>query len=674
MTMTLRFTPRRSRLALALALAAAVPAYAQSGPTSATDPRHDDAEELDRIVITANPLRSTAEQLSQPVEVLAGERLDEARAATLGETLTRLPGVQSSNFGSGVGRPIIRGLEGARVSVLSGGLSTQDVSTISQDHAVTIEPFLADQIEVLKGPATLLYGNGAIGGVVNVVDGRIAEAPLGQTIQGRAEARTETATDGFTGMARVDAAGAGGALVLHADGLYRNHRDYETPNGVQRNSFIDTRSGALGASLVGDAGFVGISFSRHENAYGNPGEPGDPEAGEPGVFLDVEQNRVEAKAGMDREFGWFNGLRASVASTDYQHTEFQGEEIGTRFASEADEGRIELTHGARGGWIGAIGVQAFDRTFEAIGEEAFVPRTQTSSVGVFVTEQRTWDAFQLDLGARIDQIKSDPDGLDGREFTPVSLSLGALYNFSDAWRLSFNLDRAERAPAEEELFADGPHVATASFEIGDSTLTEERADQFEIGLHYHGERIDAKVSAYATRFDGFVYLAETGLSAPAEPGEEPLPIRQWTQADADFRGIEGEIIATAFEADAGKFDVRVFGDHVRAELNEGGNLPRIAPSRVGGELRWTADAWRASIGATRYFEQDDVADGETPTDGYTLVDAHFAYHVDSESLGWELFLDGTNLTNETARVHTSFLKDTVVLPGRGVAAGIRVFF
>ena len=672
MPTSIRPTHARARTVLACALAIALPTFAQTAPT---DPRHDDAEELDRVVITASPLRTTAEQISQPVEVLAGERLDEARGATLGDTLTKLPGVQTSNFGSGVGRPIIRGLEGARVSVLSGGLSTQDVSTVSQDHAVAIEPFLVDQIEVLKGPATLLYGSGAIGGVVNVVDGRIAETPMTDTVRGRAEVRSSTVNDGFTGMARVDASGADGALVLHADGLYRNHRDYETPDGgTQANSFIDTKSGALGASLVGDAGFVGVSFARYEDTYGNPGEPGDRAAGEPGVFLDIDQDRFEAKAGITRSFGVFSGLRASVAHTDYAHVEFEGAEVGTRFVNDGSEGRVELTHTALGGWIGAIGLQASDRTFEAIGEEAFVPRTQTDAIGLFVTEQRTWDAFQLDVGARVDRIDTNPDGQDGRTFTPISLSLGALYNFNDAWRLSVNLDRAERAPAEEELFANGPHVATASFEIGNADLDEERADQFEVGLHYHGARIDAKVSAYATRFDGFVYLAETGTFAPAEPGEDALPIRQWTQSDATFRGFEGEVVATLFDAAPGKLDLRVFGDRVDAELDAGGNLPRIAPARVGGELRWNADAWRASIGATRYFEQDDVADGETPTAGHTLVDAHFAYHVDRGRLGWEVFLDGTNLTDDTARVHTSFLKDTVVLPGRGVSTGIRLFF
>lgn len=667
------------RLALlALALAAALPAFADEATTSAaagepvTDRHHKNADELDHVVVTASPNRSTAEELVKPVDVLGGERLDEARGSTLGETVTKLPGVQSSNFGPGVGRPIIRGLEGGRVGVLSGGLSTQDVSTVSQDHAVAIEPFLADQIEVLKGPATLLYGSGAIGGVVNVVDGRIAEKPLEETVSGRAEVRHDSVNDGFTGMARVDASGADGKLVIHADGVYRNQKDYELPGGGRQvNSFIDTKSGALGISRVGDDGFIGISAARFEDGYGNPAEPGDPATGAAGVSLQMRQNRVEAKAGLDRDFGIFNGLRASFGHTGYEHVEYEGSEVGTRFLNEASEGRVELTHRLLAGWKGAVGMQGLGRTFEAIGAEAFVPRTRTQGWGVFVTEQRKWDALQVDVGARVDHVDAAPANAASRRFRPVSLSAGAAWNFNRTWRLSANVDRAERAPGEEELFADGPHVATLSYEIGNPALHKERANQAELGLHFHGSRLEAKASVYQTRFDGFVYLADTGLTTP---DADALPIRQWSQADARFRGVEGEVIAHLFDGDAGRVDARLFGDRVRATLASGGNLPRIAPARLGGELRWRGQAMRASIGATHSYRQDDVAIGETATAGYTLVDAHVAYHFDAGNTGVEFFLDGRNLTNETARVHTSFLKDRVVLPGRGLTAGVRIFF
>jgi iron complex outermembrane recepter protein len=659
---------RPSSLAFALATVISWPAAAAD---AADDPRHKTPVDIDKVVVTANTLRTTAEDMVEPVEVLAGEKLDEAKGATLGETVGKLPGVQSSNFGQGVGRPIIRGLDNARVATLTGGLSSADVSTVSQDHNVTIEPFLADQIEVLKGPATLLYGSGAIGGVVNTVDGRIAEKPMTETVSGRAEARYDDNSNGWTGMGRVDAMGANGALVLHADGVYRDLEDYDTPLGRQANSFIRTKTGALGASLVGDAGFFGMAASRYEDRYGNPGEPGNPAEGEPSVFIDMKQTRIEAKAGLTQPFWIFSGMRASVAHSDYEHTEFEGSEVGTRFLNDGNDGRLEFTHKAWGPWFGAFGMQFGNRTFAAIGEEAFVPQTHSKEYGLFVTEQGKWEHLQLDLGARTDDIKRSPQGSADRKFTPLSLSAGALWRFNDAWRVSLNLDRAERAPVEEELFADGPHAATASVEIGDAGLDKERANQAEIGLHYHGARFEAKLAAYETRFDGFIYLVDTGLIDP----EEGLPIRQWSQADAKFRGFEGEGIFHVFDNDEnGRLDARIYGDTVRATLDEGGNLPRIAPARLGAELRWNGEKWRASVGGIRYAKQDEVAAGETPTDGYTLVDAHVAYHFDYGSTGWEMFLDGSNLTDEEARVHTSFLKDTVVLPGRGVTFGVRTFF
>ncbi len=664
--------PNRRPLFLAVALL--LPFAAQAQTPAGKDPRHDEAKDLDRVVVTASPLRQTAEELSQPVEVLSGERLDQAKSATLGETLDKLPGVQTSNFGAGVGRPIIRGLDGPRVGVLSGGLSSQDVSTISQDHATAIEPFLADQIEVLKGPATLLYGSGAIGGVVNIVDGRIAERRLEDTISGRAELRYDSVNKGRTAMARVDASGADGALVVHADGVYRDQDDYDTPDGKQLNSFVETRTGGLGVSYIGADGFIGMSASRYDNRYGNPGEPGDPSAGEAGVSLDMLQNRFEMKAGIDKDFWIFDGLRGSFASTTYEHTEFEGADVGTFFTNEADEGRLELTHKAFGQWTGAVGLQLGSRVFEAIGEEAFVPRTKTRAQGLFWMEHGQWDALQIDLGVRADRVRTDAAGQARRTFTPLSLSAGALWRFNDAWRVTLNLDRAERAPAEEELYADGPHVATASYEIGDPALREERADQAEIGLHYHGERFEAKTSIYRTRFDGFIYLADTGTLTPPEPGEDPLPIRQWSQGDATFQGFEAELTAHLLDNAQGKLDLRVFGDHVRGELDSGENLPRIAPSRFGLDLNWNADHWRAALGATRVMRQDDVATGETETAGHTLVDAHFAWHWDTDDYGWEVFVDGRNLGDVDARVHTSFLKDNVVLPGRNFGLGVRLFF
>jgi iron complex outermembrane receptor protein len=631
-------------------------------------------KDLDSVVVTASPLRDTAAELSKPTDVLAGERLDENRAASLGETISSIPGVQSSNFGPGVGRPILRGLDGPRVEVLSGGMSSADVSTVSQDHSPAIEPFLADQIEVLKGPSTLLYGTGAIGGVVNVVDGRIPENAIEGGFSGRAEMRFSGGDqDGTTDMVRVD--GGNDRFALHADAVYRNAKDYDTPEGRQANSFIDTKSGAVGGSLLGDWGFVGVSASRFEDDYGNPGEAGDLANGERGVYLQMRQDRYELKGGLNDPWGAGSGLRYSFGHTDYQHIEFEGDEPGTTFDKTANEGRVEASYDAGNGWKGAVGLQGSDSTFAAVGEEAFVPETNTRELGVFGVARKSWDAFQLDLGARIDQVKSDPDGLDNRDFKPLSLSIAGGWKIDEQWRLTASFDHSERAPAEEELFADGPHLATLAYEVGNADLDKEAANQLEVGLQYRSDFVDAKVSAYYNRFKDFVYLVDTGEQWYFDEEDEYLPIRQWSQRDATFRGIEGEATFHLADNDNGRWDLRAFGDTVRATLADGGgNVPRIAPSRLGAQLRWENNGWRASLGATRYDKQDKVAANETPTPGYTLVDAHAAYHFDSDRFGWELFVDGSNLTNQVARVHTSFLKDVVALPGRSFSAGVRVFF
>ena len=680
---------KRAALSVALSLAlapfaAAQAQQAQQAPTDppapASDTRHaqDKAsdshiKDLGGVVVTASALQDTAETLSKPVEVLTGERLDESRAATLGETVATLPGVQSSNFGPGVGRPIIRGMDGPRVAVLDGGLSSQDVSTVSQDHAPTIEPFLADQIEVLKGPSTLLYGSGAIGGAVNMVDGRIPEYAIDNGFSGRAETRFYAGDQGGnTTMARVD--GGSDGFALHADAVYRNALDYDTPEGHQANSFIDTRSGAIGGSLLGDWGFVGLSAARFEDEYGNPGEPGDLSIGERGVHLKLRQGRYEAKGALRDLWGDGNGLRFSFAHTGYDHTEFEGDAPGTIFSKNANEGRVEATFGNAQGWQGALGLQGSASTFAAVGEESFVPETSTRAYGLFGVARHTWDGFQLDLGARVDKVESSPVGGDSRSFTPVSLSLAGGWKLNEQWRITANLDHAERAPVEEELFSDGPHIATLAYEVGDANLGKEAANQFEVGLQYQADWVDAKVSAYYNRFNDFIYLAETGNSWYWDEEDEFLPIRQWSQGDARFRGLEGEAMFHLAQTDRGDWDLRVFGDTVRATFKDGGNVPRIAPSRFGAQLRWEHAGWRASLGATRTNRQDKVAQDETPTADFTLVDAHASRHFDAGNLGWEVFADATNLTNQVARVHTSFLKDAVMLPGRSVGFGVRLFF
>jgi iron complex outermembrane receptor protein len=721
-------TPHALSLALAVAL---VPSLATAADDAGQRDHH--LTELSAVKVTATPLQGDAESLARPVDVLAGERLDEQKAGTLGDTVAKLPGVQSTFFGPGVGRPIIRGQEGPRVAVLSNGMGNMDASTVSADHATSIEPFLADQIEVLKGPATLLFGSGAIGGAVNVVDGRIARDLPDRPLSGRAEVRGNSVNDERSGMFRLD--GVNGNWVLHVDGLVRNGDDYRIPGyavidgledhsghdheegdsdeprrGTLDNSSIRTRAGGVGATWLGEGGYFGASASTYRTNYGIPNgahvhadddhdhdhDHGDEEeeGDEHDVRIDMVQNRFEAKGGIYNPVSFLKNINLRTAYTDYEHVELEAGTPSTRFTNRGIEGRLEAVQQQIGGWDGAFGLQFGNSDFGAKGEEAFVPDTGTRNLGVFVLQEKQFGPFKLELGGRHDQVKLDLTGdYRARTFDATNLSAAGIWKLNDAVDLRFGVDGSERAPTNEELYAAGAHIATRSLEIGDANLKTERGQRVELGIHTHSDRLDFSASIYQTRFKDFIYLADTGVV-------ESLPVRLWTQQDATFKGAEAEALVHLFEGNSGDWDLRVFGDYVKAELDGSGSrtvdiavphgdhdhnytvelansgyLPRIAPARVGADLRWSRDGWRASVGAVRYSSQKDTAQNEEPSAGYTLVDAHFAYRWDlSDSNSYEVFLDGNNLTNREARAHTSLLRDYSPLPGRGVAFGIRAYF
>jgi len=633
-----------------------------------TTAKNKAVRDLDRVVVTAVPLGQSVDRIVHPVAVLTGAQLDDAKGVSLGETVSSIPGVQTTALGTAVGRPVIRGLDGPRISVLENGLASQDVSNVSQDHAVTLEPFLADQIEVLKGPSTLLYGSGAIGGVVNVVDGRIPEKAPDNGFAGRAEARYDSVSEGKTGMFRVD--GGNDAFAMHVDGMHRDNGSYDIPGGTLANSQVKTTAGAVGASLLGSWGYLGLSVARFMDNYGSPAEPGDPAEGEDPVTIKMAQTNYNLKGGLVDPFAGISKIEFNLGHNAYQHVEYEGPEPGTTFNTDSNQGRLIVSHQPVAGWEGAIGVQTEHRKFSAVGEETFVPATTTKNVGVFLTEQRDFGPVKIELGARHDKQSSEPENGNKRDFSPNSFSAGAAWRFADQWHVSLNLDHAERAPAEEELFANGPHEASATFEIGNPNLDKEASNQAELGLHFHGDTVEGKVAVYYNRYKNFIYLADTGEI------DDDLPVRIWSQNDAKFRGAEAEATFHLAKGNNGNWDLRVFGDTVRATLADGGgNVPRIPAGRLGAQVNWSASDLRASLGAVRYLKQDKTAEFETDTAGYTLVNAHFAwtFHNDARSQ-WEAFLDGNNLTNQTARPATSLFKDVAPLPGRNISVGLRAYF
>ena len=738
--------PLRHQL-LAVAIAAALPLTATAGdtPPGSGPGEHDHGDhltELSAIQVTASPLSGDAESLARPVNVLAGDALDAARGTTLGDTIDSLPGVQSASFGTGVGRPIIRGQDGPRVQVLSNGLSVLDASSISADHATGAEPFLADQVEVLKGPATLLFGSGAIGGAVNLADGRIARDLPARALSGRAELRGNTVNDERSGMFRLDGV-ANGNWVLHVDGLVRNGEDFRIPgparlqahdghddgdhddegehagSGRLGNSALSTRAGGVGATWLGGRGYAGLALSTYRSEYGIPpgahvhgddhghghddgddhhGHDGDDhvDAGHaPQVRVDLRSNRAELRAGINDPVAWLKGISLRSAWTDYEHFELEDRRAVTRFANQGMEARLEAVQQPLAGWEGAFGLQLGNSRLRTDGAEAFVPGTDTRTTGLFVLQQRRFGPLKLELGARHDRVRLRPDdGQRARSFGASSAALAGIWSVNPAVELRFGLDHSERAPSNEELYAAGPHIATGALEIGNPQLQRERGQRIELGLHAHSERVEVGVSAYHTRFADFIYLAETGVI------EEAMPVRLWTQHDARFSGAEAEATLHLGHGDAGDWDLRLFGDLVRARLDgqgrreahfdvphgdhahhhvaglaNGGNLPRIAPARAGAELRWNLGNWRAALGAVHHARQQRVAEGEATSAGYTLVNASLAWRQDGpDGKAWEVFVDGRNLTDRLAREHTSQLRDYSVLPGRGIAFGLRAWF
>jgi iron complex outermembrane receptor protein len=647
----------------------------------------------DEIVVTASPDARSRYEIAQATSVLDEEELARQLQPTLGETLSREPGVTSTFFGQGASRPVIRGLGGDRIRVLEGGLGTGDASTTSPDHAVSIDPLSAERIEVLRGPATLLYGSSAVGGVVNVIDGRIPEEVPTERIAGTVELRGGTVSDERSGSAVLR--GGAGRIAWHVDVLKREADDYEIPGfaesdalraaegeegeeheqafGVLPNSGLDTEGGALGLSWVADAGFLGLSASGLESLYGIPGghhhEEEEEEEEEVGVRVDLEQRRWNLRGGVTRPFGIFRGASLRFGAAEYEHRELEGEEIGTVFTNDSWEGRVELLQQRIGAFSGSFGVQAMSRDFEAVGEEAFVPPTQTDSRAAFAFQELARGDWRFQLGARYEaQDVAAP--LDERSFDGLSGSLGAVWQpGEDDWSLGLSLARSTKLPNAEELFSNGPHIATNAFEIGDPDLDEETSLGLDLTLRRTTGRFTGEVTLFANRFDDFIFEQAT------DEEEDGLPVFRYVQRDAEFHGAELDAILQLFHGEPHHLDLELGADFVRAELRETGDpLPRIPSERFRLGFHYRSDRLDAQIEGIRVGEQDRVAAFELPTEGYTLLNATLGYRFFTERAVFDVLLRGTNLTDEEARNHVSFLKDVVPMPGRDVSLAVRTTF
>ncbi len=640
---------------------------------------------LDEIVVTISGHEKSRFDVIHGTNVLDGDDLRRQLEAGIGDTLSRQTGVSSTGFAPGASRPVIRGLGGPRVRVLQNGVGTVDASTTSEDHAVASEPLLAERIEVLRGAGTLRYGSSAVGGVVNVIDGRVPSRVPENGMEAVVEGGYGSAADERRAAGAANAAVplGPGHLVIHGDGFIRRTHDLEVPGGRVENSAVESHGGSGGLSFVGDDGFLGVSFSRGETVYGVPlgeeedeeghheeEEHGDEEHGHENVQIDGRQNRFDLASELRRDFGPFAAVAGRAVWADYQHTELEGGERGTVFENRGLEGRLELIQQPFGALDGVVGFQFLTRDFEAIGEEAFVPQTDTLQWGLFAVEELHLDPFTIEGGLRLERTEYDPSrGFGDASFTGVSASLGAAWEPTEEWILGASLSRTERAPSVEELFSDGPHLATGGFEIGDADLDEEVAWSLELTTRRRLGRLTGGLNLFYTRFEDFIFQQEAGGI------EDGLPIRLYVQRDAMFHGAELDIAYELFETDAWTGILDLGADYVRGREHNGSDLPRIPPIRVrvGAEARSTWVDGRIEV--LWVDDQSRVADGEAPTDDHTLLNASLSFRPMPEKRpDLSILLQGRNLTDEKARNHVSFLKDQLPLAGRDVRVSVRLAF
>ena len=696
----------------ALSLPSAAPAYAQQSDSASTEAsiQSDDFHGSDDIVVTA-PFVERLDILSG-TSAISGEVLAEKTRAQLGDILTSLPGVSATSFSPGASRPVLRGYQGNRVAVLTDGIGNIDASNTSADHAVTIDTLTVERIEVLRGPAVLLFGGQAVGGAVNALDKRIPRSIPDEDIHIDALAGYGSAARDWSGGASIDMP-ITDRVIVHLDGSYRNSDDLRTggyvlsPNlrgevlefaaeetsegnleeaaeareladqrGRIPNSAVKSWTAGGGIAFIDDNGNLGVSYSIYDTNYGIPARPGTSHAHaaaetaeEAAVTIGLRQYRLDFRGELNLGEGLFDKLRLRAGYADYTHTEFEGDEVGTVFNSQGIEARAELVQNDRNGWRGASGIQYQIRDFEAIGAEAFVPPNKTRQYGLFTLQEYTKGNLDAEVAVRFDaaELRADTLGIT-RSFQNVSAALGVGYNIGDL-KIGANISRTGRAPAVEELFSNGPHIATQAFEIGDPDMKSERAWNGELYARYDTPGTAFSATLYTNRFDNFIYEADTGDI------EDDLPVFQYFQNDAKVWGVEFQASKRLASFGSSNLSVDGVADYTRAKISSGGgNVPRIPPLRLLGGVELTNASFDLRGEVEWSDAQTKTAAFETPTDGFTLVNASATWRPFGRGRNIALIASANNIFDLTARRAASFTKDFVPLTGRDFRVTARLSF
>ena len=652
--------------------------------------------ELEQVIITS-PMQESISDTTMPVTVLSGDELRMKVGHSIGDTLKNELGISNQSFGPGVGLPVIRGQSGPRVRVLHDGIGSNDVSAISPDHAVSVEPLLAERIEVLRGPATLLYGSGAMGGVVNVIDNRIPSLMPDKLLGGALEQRFDSTSDETSTIIKLE--GGQGNIAYHLDGFYRNRNNLDiggrgidtsavavtdpsltvvdNPDGFLKNTDAEAISGSAGLSWIGEAGFAGASINYLDNNYGIPPDG----TGEETAEIELRQDQYDFKSELINPFRFAKQIRTRLGYTDYEHTEVVNGETGAFYTNESYEGRIELTHQDLGPFRGVIGFQAQVSDFNAIEKltgDAIVPRSDINSYGVFALETFEFGKIKYQLGLRIEQTDIDPDGFSNLSYTPVSASVSALWKIDQRNSLNLAITRSSRAPNVQELLTDGYHDATRSYEKGDISLNKETSYNLDLGYRFRSDWLQVELDLFHNWASNYIAQQRSGLfvdedGAPCVVNCVPLVLT--TQNDAIFKGFEAKLIFNLMENHYGFWDLTLFSDYTQGEFKNGNDVPRMPPLRYGMQVDYGKDELSSYLRFTRAESQNHSGNFETSTDGYILLDVGAQYQINTyKNAELMLFAKGNNLLDKNIRNSTSYLRNFAPEAGRGAEVGLRISY
>jgi len=659
---------------------------------------------LDDVYITSTGIKQYTSESAKPVTVLSGEELQTKMGTTIGDTLKNELGITSQSFGPGVGTPVIRGQSGPRVRVLQNSVGNNDVSSLSPDHANGVNPISAERIEVLRGPSTLLYGNGAIGGIVNVIDNRIPEQVPNKLLGGATAQRYDSASDLTSSALKLD--GGKDKFAFHLDGFYNDQKNthiggqqidesaaratdptlegtpvLNNPNGVIPNSNARSRGGSAGASVIGDIGLVGAAINSLENNYGIPpnGTGGDP------VRVQMNQTKYDFKGQLNKPFALAKELRLKFGYTDYKHVELDNGEVATTFLNKTYESRLELEHQPLGIVKGVMGFQSVNSDFSALGAEALVPQSKIDSYGLFAVESFKIKDITYELGLRGEWQGISPETTySSVSYVPLSGSVSALWDITKQHQLSLGVTQSQRAPQIQELFSNGVHEATMSYEKGDANLQKEISYNLDLGYKFNTTWMTSELNLFNNWVNDYIYQQQDyqvfneNLEAfqliCSDPGA-CVPVLQSAQANAVFRGFETKTLFTIMQNHYGAVDLTLFGDYTRGTFEQGGNVPRMPPLRYGFELSYEKNDITTQARLTRGEAQNDAGENQSNTPGYLLLNLGTQYQLATfHQSEVQLFAAGKNMLNENIRNSTSYLRNFAPDPGRSAEIGIRVSY